>query len=184
MPTSLESQSVKFYMLQFKVLLICRVTVTQPKAGKRKHDPSTDNLEDRIEREGGKAVDTITKAISNCLKEKQSDNKMVGKTVQGGDGSPKREDSPLGLDRSWCGVERRGNPAVSPVIKETLKLAQFEQAEAHILPKQAKPIFLTKIKSIGAFVARELEKKVLNLRKYSSFTEIKLGLNCSRFCWR
>ncbi|CAC5368150.1 unnamed protein product [Mytilus coruscus] len=44
---------------------------------------------------GGKAVDTITKAISKCLKEKQSDNKNDGKTVQCGDSAPKREESPL-----------------------------------------------------------------------------------------
>ncbi|CAG2232401.1 unnamed protein product [Mytilus edulis] len=82
---------------------------SQPKAGKIKPDlsSSSDTLEDRIaslekktkveiitELKGGKAVDTLTKAISKCLKEKQSD-KNDGKTVQGGDSAPKREESPL-----------------------------------------------------------------------------------------
>ncbi|XP_076072272.1 uncharacterized protein LOC143044226 [Mytilus galloprovincialis] len=44
---------------------------------------------------GGKAVDTITKAISKCLKEKQSENKNDGNAAQGSDNAPKREESPL-----------------------------------------------------------------------------------------
>ncbi|VDI23645.1 Hypothetical predicted protein [Mytilus galloprovincialis] len=70
-----------------------------------------------------------------------------------------------GLGRTWCDVERKGNPAVSPVIKEYLKLVQVEQAKAHILPKQAKPIFLTKIRSISAFISRELQKDGSKLKE-------------------
>ncbi|VDI52894.1 Hypothetical predicted protein [Mytilus galloprovincialis] len=44
---------------------------------------------------GGNAVDTITKAISKFLKEKQLDNKNDSKTFHGSDSAPKREESPL-----------------------------------------------------------------------------------------
>ncbi|XP_063416264.1 uncharacterized protein LOC134697907 [Mytilus trossulus] len=70
-----------------------------------------------------------------------------------------------GLGRTWCDVERKGNPAVSPVIKEYLKLVQVGQAKAHILPKQAKPICLTKIRSISAFISRELQKDGSKLKE-------------------
>lgn len=47
----------------------------------------------------------------------------------------------LELYDEYCGV---GNPAASVQIKGYLKCVQEEQAKAHILPKQAKPFFLTK----------------------------------------
>ena len=60
-----------------------------------------------------------------------------------------------GLGRSWDILSKSGNPATAPVIKEYLKLVKEEQAKAHILPKQAKPIFLTQVKSICSFINRE-----------------------------
>ena len=61
-----------------------------------------------------------------------------------------------GLGRNWDILLRSGNPACAPLVKEYLKLMKEEQAKAHILPKQAKPIFLTKVKSIVSFIRREL----------------------------
>lgn len=62
-------------------------------------------------------------------------------------------------------MSRTGNPAASPLVKEYLKLIREEQAEAHVLPKQAKPIFLSKIKTIALFIGRELDRSDLSLRE-------------------
>lgn len=60
-----------------------------------------------------------------------------------------------GLTRSWDILTRSGNPASAPLIKEYVKLVKEEQAKAHVLPKQAKPIFLAKIKAMVSFINRE-----------------------------
>ena len=53
-----------------------------------------------------------------------------------------------------------GNPASAQVVKEYLKLIRVEQAKSHVLPKQAKPIFLTKVSS---FIDREIKIVIVNL---------------------
>jgi hypothetical protein len=45
-------------------------------------------------------------------------------------------------------MHNSGNPASAQAVKEYLKLIRVEQAKSHVLPKQAKPIFLTKVKAI------------------------------------
>lgn len=47
----------------------------------------------------------------------------------------------------------RGNPAACP---QYLKLVKEEQARNHVLPKQAKQIFLSKVRTIALFIDREL----------------------------
>lgn len=42
-------------------------------------------------------------------------------------------------------IAMSANPAASPLVKEYLKLIKEEQAKAYELPKQAKPIFLSKV---------------------------------------
>ena len=61
-----------------------------------------------------------------------------------------------GLGKKWDIVSRTGNPAASPVVKEYLKLVRMEQAKAHVLPRQAKPIFLSKVKAISSFIDRNI----------------------------
>ena len=69
-----------------------------------------------------------------------------------------------GLGRTWRVGNKIGNPAAAPIVKEYLKLIREEQARAHVIPKQARPIFLSKIKTISAFIDRELGKTDLSLR--------------------
>jgi hypothetical protein len=47
--------------------------------------------------------------------------------------------------------------ASAQAVKEYLKLIRVEQAKSHALPKQAKPIFLTKVKAISSFIDREIK---------------------------
>lgn len=45
-----------------------------------------------------------------------------------------------------------------------MKCVQEEQAKAHILPKQAKPFFLTKLETISKFISRELGRSDRTLK--------------------
>ena len=70
-----------------------------------------------------------------------------------------------GKGRDWDVLSNTGNPAASPLVKEYLKLIKEEQASSHVLPKQAKPIFLTKVKTICSFIDREIKKSWLTVRQ-------------------
>lgn len=70
-----------------------------------------------------------------------------------------------GMGRSWDVMSNTGNPALAPTVKEYLKLVKAEQARAHVLPKQAKPIFLTKIKAICSYINREIQIETLSLKE-------------------
>jgi hypothetical protein len=70
-----------------------------------------------------------------------------------------------GFGRYWDIVSGTGNPAASPLVKEYLKLIREEQARAHVLPKQAKPIFLSKVGAIALFIDRELRRDDVNVRE-------------------
>ncbi|CAG2202351.1 unnamed protein product [Mytilus edulis] len=62
-----------------------------------------------------------------------------------------------GFGRYWDIFSKSGNPACAPIVKEYLKLIREEQASAHVLPKQAKPIFLSKIKAMCSYIDREIK---------------------------
>ena len=49
----------------------------------------------------------------------------------------------LGKGSSWDSYDNSGNPALSPLLKYYVKLVKEEQANANVLPRQAKPLFLT-----------------------------------------
>uniref|UniRef100_A0A8W8ITM3 Uncharacterized protein n=1 Tax=Magallana gigas TaxID=29159 RepID=A0A8W8ITM3_MAGGI len=81
----------------------------------------------------------------------------------------------MGCERSWNMAFGLGNPAASSQVKDYLKLIQEEQARAHLVPKQAKPIFLTKAKAIffagdrAGDLANLVAQEVKWLRDYSGF---------------
>lgn len=54
-----------------------------------------------------------------------------------------------------------GNPAASSQVKDYLKIVQEEQARAHLVPKQTKPIFLTKVKASVGYVRDRLSMSFL-----------------------
>lgn len=70
-----------------------------------------------------------------------------------------------GRGKEWDVFMLSGNPAYSPVVKQYVKFVKEEQAQAHVVPKQAKPIFLSKIKQIGSFINRQLSRSDLSLRE-------------------
>ena len=63
-----------------------------------------------------------------------------------------------GLGRSYDEHTKTGNPATSSTVKQYIKCIKEEQAKAHILPRQAKPIFLSKLRKISQFISNQLER--------------------------
>lgn len=59
-----------------------------------------------------------------------------------------------GRGRDWNSSLGVGNPAASDTVKLYLKAIKEEQARAHVVPKQAKPIFIDKIRSITQYINR------------------------------
>lgn len=57
-----------------------------------------------------------------------------------------------GRGKLWDERSKIGNPAAAHCVKQYLKLIQEEQAAAHVLTKQAKPIFLGKGKRIASYI--------------------------------
>lgn len=70
-----------------------------------------------------------------------------------------------GFGRTWDPTGVNGNPAESLDVKKYLKLVQEEQAQAHVLPRQAKPIFMSKLRAMSLFIERELQRVDLSLRE-------------------
>ncbi|XP_056015651.1 uncharacterized protein LOC125660664 [Ostrea edulis] len=71
----------------------------------------------------------------------------------------------MGFGRSWNGALCSGNPAASPIVKGYLKLVQEEQARTHLVPKQARPIFITKVRAIAGFIRNRLSLRSISVKK-------------------
>ena len=63
----------------------------------------------------------------------------------------------------WDSSTGLGNPATSLFLKQYLKFIKEEQAQANVSPKQAKPIFLTKLKSIASYIDRQMQRYDLSI---------------------
>lgn len=70
-----------------------------------------------------------------------------------------------GFGKTWDPASCTGNPACAPLIKEYLKLIREEQARSHVLHKQAKPIFVSKLGKMAQFINNQLSRPDLSLRE-------------------
>ena len=70
-----------------------------------------------------------------------------------------------GHGKVWDDRSCSGNPAAALSIKEYIKLTQEEQAAAHVVPKQAKPIFIGKVKRITGYIDKELARVDISPRE-------------------
>lgn len=70
-----------------------------------------------------------------------------------------------GRQGEWNSGKNSGNPMMSSVVRQYLKYIKEEQARAHICPKQAKPLFLTKIYVIASYIKRQQARDDLSLRE-------------------
>lgn len=71
----------------------------------------------------------------------------------------------VGRGRSWDISTSCGNPATAPCIKQYAKTCKIEQAKAHVMQRQAKPLFLGKVKTISSYIDREICRKDISLRE-------------------
>jgi len=69
-----------------------------------------------------------------------------------------------GFGRVWDSVSLIGNPACAPLVRNYLKLIREEQAQSNVLPKQAKPLFVGKLRSIFRHIDDQLCSKSISLR--------------------
>ena len=63
----------------------------------------------------------------------------------------------VGMGDSWSVASGKGNPAAAPQVMQYLMSTRHEQAEAHIVAKQAKPLFLGKLLHLCQYWHNELE---------------------------
>ena len=71
----------------------------------------------------------------------------------------------VGRGRDWDIKRNSGNPACAPVLKNYCKQIALEQAKAMVLPKQAKPVFIDKLKRVFAYIDRQLGRTDLSTRQ-------------------
>lgn len=57
-----------------------------------------------------------------------------------------------GKGDNWNDILSLRNPVFSPLEKEYVTAVKEEQARARILPKQTKPMFIGKVRSIASFI--------------------------------
>uniref|UniRef100_A0A8W8MKM7 Tyr recombinase domain-containing protein n=1 Tax=Magallana gigas TaxID=29159 RepID=A0A8W8MKM7_MAGGI len=86
-------------------------------------------------------------------------------TVQSLIGQLKTVFEDLGLGKDWDRNLNGGNPACAPTVKKYLKAIKKEQSIAHIVPKQAKPLFLSKLKAICCYIDENLQSGSLGVDK-------------------
>lgn len=63
-----------------------------------------------------------------------------------------------GRGRIWDIKRNSGNPACALSIKNYCKQIALEQAKSHVLPKQAKPVFIGKLRSIFNYIDNQLTR--------------------------
>lgn len=68
--------------------------------------------------------------------------------------------SNMGRLKVWCHESYTGNPVCSREVDIYTKQIKVEQSKAHVMPGQAKPMFLPKLADIFFYIGRQLEGKV------------------------
>lgn len=124
---------------------ICLFLAWKDLSGKtRIHDSSCKEVGERIQN-------------CNCPK------RLAWGTVSGLVSNLKTLFDKLGRRGQWSQVSRSGNPAVSETVHSFLDQIKVEQSKAHVMIKQAVPMFLSKLILISMYLDRQLEKTDLSL---------------------
>jgi site-specific recombinase XerD len=72
----------------------------------------------------------------------------------------------MGRGTQWCTKTQEGNPATASIVQDYLSAIKEEQAESHVLPHQAKPLFMEKLKRLAEFWQRELEGYLTQVQRF------------------
>ncbi len=70
-----------------------------------------------------------------------------------------------GRGEFWDTVKKQGNPAAASDIKKHVKCVGDEMAVGHVTPKQARPIFMDKLRCMTQYLTEELGFGDLSLKK-------------------
>ncbi|XP_053390389.1 uncharacterized protein LOC128553283 [Mercenaria mercenaria] len=70
-----------------------------------------------------------------------------------------------GFGRFWDSMTMQGYPVCSQIVKEYLTRIREEQAKANVLPKQAKPIFMSKLRPIARYIDMQLARSDITSRE-------------------
>ncbi len=65
----------------------------------------------------------------------------------------------------WNAATNTGNPIHSHMITQYVKQIKEEQAKARVLPRQAKPMFLSKVKSVSQYIMNQLQRSDISVRE-------------------
>ena len=66
----------------------------------------------------------------------------------------------LGKGSSWHEETRSGNPAASGEVQKYLKAIKLEQSKSHVSSKQAKPLFLEKLRKLNGYLDLKLKSEL------------------------
>ena len=66
--------------------------------------------------------------------------------------------STQGMPNQWNHISNYGNPVISSEVNIYLHQIKMEQSKGHSTPRQAIPIFANKLRVVGMYIDRQLEK--------------------------
>ncbi|VDI04715.1 Hypothetical predicted protein [Mytilus galloprovincialis] len=84
--------------------------------------------------------------------------RLAAGTVQSMLGQLKAIFESNGRGSEWNEITKIGNPVCSPEVDKYLHAIQFEQSKSHVVQKQAKPLFLDKLRSISVHIDDLLDR--------------------------
>ncbi len=70
-----------------------------------------------------------------------------------------------GRGELWDSVRNQGNPAAAGEIKKHIKCVGDETAMSHVTPKQARPMFIDKLRCMSQYLGEELSWEDISLKK-------------------
>ncbi len=71
----------------------------------------------------------------------------------------------VGRGKEWDPRLGVGNPAAAPEVRQHCRWVAYELAQGHVVPRQARPLFLDKLRCITRYVLEELQAQDLTSRK-------------------
>ena len=92
-------------------------------------------------------------------------HRLAAGTVRSILGKLKTIFSSYGKGHDWDSVHNVGNPVCGASVKKYVKAIQLEQSKSHVGIKQAKPLFVRKLREISSFISCQLENRTLSLSK-------------------
>lgn len=72
----------------------------------------------------------------------------------------------VGRRGAWSEIGKSGNPVMSEKVSAFVQQVKVEQSKAHVAPRQAVPMFLSKLTLIAMYIDRHLDLDIKNTAKF------------------